>query len=279
MIVHTPSTLAEALQLKSERPAARPLLGGTDLLAQWQAGVARPEELIALESLRELRRIVESPEGVTIGAGATHHAIAHHPAIASRLPALAEAARTVGAPAIRNMGTIGGNLANASPAADLPPALLAYDAEVELATATGTRRIAIEAFFTGYRQVDLAPGELIVSVVVRWPAAGTRSAYYKVGTRAAQSIARVGIAGSLRTERGSVAHARLAAASVAAVPLRLVEAERRLLGNPLTPDTAREAAAAAASGITPIDDVRSTAAYRRFAVEGLVRRFLESAIA
>jgi CO/xanthine dehydrogenase FAD-binding subunit len=277
VIVHTPRTLAEALRLKAAHPAARPLLGGTDLLAQWQTGAARPDEVIALEPIAEMKAIVESDDGITIGAGATHHALAHHPGLASRLPALAEAARTVGAPAVRNMGTIGGNMANASPAADLPPALIVYDAEVDLASAEGTRCLPVEAFFTAYRRVDLAAGELITSIGVRWPAPGTYSAYYKVGTRAAQSIARVGVAGCVRLEGGRVTHVRLAAASVAAVPLRLRAAEQRLLHQPLSHSAILETAAAAAAEITPIDDVRSTAAYRRFAVEQLVRRFLTRA--
>ncbi len=277
MIVHTPATLREALEAKAIRPAAQPLLGGTDLLAQWQAGAARPVEVIALDQIEELKTILEAEDGVRIGAGATHQALARHPSLRRRLPALAEAAGTVGAPAIRNMGTIAGNLANASPAADLPPALLAYDAEIELASAHTTRRVGLERFFTAYRRVDCAADELIVAVIVRWPAAGTHSAYHKVGTRAAQSIARVGVAGSLAVEGDCVSHIRLAAASVAAVPLRLRAAEQHLLGRSLTASAIAGAAAVAATEITPIDDVRSTAAYRRFAVEQLVRRFLTRA--
>lgn len=277
MIVHCPATLAEAVQAKAQHPAARPLLGGTDLLAQWQAGAARPDEVIALEPLAELKAIVEAEGGVRIGAGATHGDIARHPSLARRLPALAEAARTVGAPAIRNMGTIGGNLANASPAADLPPALLVYDAEVEMVSTRGARRVSIDRFFTGYRTIDLAADELIAAVLIGWPAAGAHSAYFKVGTRAAQSIARVGIAGCVSVDDGRIRHVRLAAASVAAVPLRLRAAEQGLLNQPLAGPAILAAAAAAGAEITPIDDVRSTAAYRRFAVEQLVRRFLTRA--
>ncbi len=277
MILHSPASLREALAVKAAHPAARPLLGGTDLLAQWQAGVPRPDEVIALEPLAELKAIVVGDAGVRVGAGATHHAIAHHAALRDRLPALAEAARTVGAPAIRNMGTIGGNLANASPAADLPPALLVYEADVDVASARGARTIPAARFFTGYRRVDLDGDELIVGVSIRWPAAGTRSAYYKVGTRAAQSIARVGVAGAVRLEEGRVAEVRLAAASVAPVPVRLGGAERALLGQSLSGPAIVAAAAAAGAEVTPIDDVRSTAAYRRFAVEQLVRRFLTRA--
>lgn len=279
MIVHTPASLGEALSLKATHPQARPLLGGTDLLAQWQAGVARPAEVLALEPLAELKQVVTGDAGLVIGAGVTHRQIAHHHAIAERVPALAEAARTVGAPAIRNMGTIGGNLANASPAADLPPALMVYDAAVELASFRGTRTLPIAAFFTGYRRIDLAPDELLVSVRLPWPSAPARSAYYKVGTRAAQSIARVGLAGCLTFDGARISDARLAAASVAAVPVRLVAAEEALRGRELSLPLIAEVAATAAASVTPIDDVRSTAAYRRFALEQLVRRFLTRVLA
>lgn len=278
MIVHTPASLAEALAIKAAHPAARALLGGTDLLAQWQAGTAKPDELIALEPLGELKRLEVTATGLAIGAGVTHSALAHDPAVGRTWPALAEAALTVGAPAIRNMGTIGGNLVNASPAADLPPALLAYDAEVEVASRRDTRRVAIAWFFTAYRRVDLGPDELVVAIHVPQPPGGAFSGYQKVGTRAAQSIARVALAGCLAMRAGTVGHVRLAAASIAAIPTRLASVESLLLGRPLTPATLAEARALASSSVTPIDDVRSTAEYRRYALGALVERFLERAV-
>jgi CO/xanthine dehydrogenase FAD-binding subunit len=279
VIVHTPSSLAEALALKAARPGSRALLGGTDLLAQWQAGAARPDEVIALEPLHELKRLEVSADRAVIGAGVTHHVLAHDAAVRAGWPALAEAALTIGAPAIRNMGTVGGNLANASPAADLPPALLAYDAEVEIASPHATRRVAIAWFFTAYRRIDLGPDELLVAVSVPRPPSGSHSSYQKVGTRAAQSIARVGLAGCLALQDDTVAHVRLAAASVAAVPTRLPPVEAFLLGRPLTAATMAEARALAASSMTPIDDVRATADYRRHALGALVERFLEQVVA
>ena len=274
MIVFTPSSLTEALELKAGHPDSRPLLGGTDLLAQWQAGVPKPAAVIALEPLRELRSVLVSAEGAVIGAGVTHHALAHDPGVRETWPALSEAALTVGAPAIRNMGTIGGNLVNASPAADLPPALLVYDAEVEIASTRATRRVAVAWFFTAYRRVDLGPDELVVAVRMPRPPTGARSAYYKVGTRAAQSIARVGLAGCLAMDGAYVGHVRLAAASVAALPVRLTAVESFLRGRELTETTLTDARALAASCITPIDDVRSTAEYRRHAIGALTERFL-----
>ena len=177
------------------------------------------------------------------------------------------------------MGTVGGNIANASPAADLPPALLAYGADVLVASADGQRRVPIDGFFTGYRRVDLTAHELLVGVFVPWPAAGAFSAYFKVGTRAAQSIARVGLAGCLTFKGRIVERAVLAAASVAATPLRLTEAERMLTGEALTSAVARGASRLAGSSVSPIDDVRGSAAYRRYVVGSLVERFLSRAAA
>lgn len=278
MNVHVATSLPDALQFKGAHPAARVLLGGTDLLAQWQAGVARPEELLALEALDELRRTDADDEGLTIGAGVSHFTLAHDPIVTRRFPALAQAARTVGAPAIQSMGTLAGNLANASPAADLPPALLAYDAKVVTASERGERRIALEWFYTGYRRIDLAPDELIVGVHVPWPGQDSVSAYYKVGTRAAQSIARVALAARMELRDGLAALVRFAAASVAPTPARLTAIEDLVSGQPLSAELAARARVAVAESISPIDDVRGTAAYRRHALAALVERFLLSAL-
>lgn len=274
MNVHVAASVQDALAFKARHPKAVPLLGGTDLLVQWQAGAGRPEDVLALEPVDEIRRIDVDDAAIVIGAGVTHHALAHDALVQAHLPALAGAARTVGAPAIQMMGTIGGNLANASPAADLPPALLVYDAEVVIASTRATRRVALPWFFTAYRRVDLAPDELIVAVRVPVPRDGAFSAYYKVGTRAAQSIARVGLAGCAVVEHGRIADLRLAAASMAPTPVRLPSIEDLVRGRDLTPALAAEARTAAASALTPIDDVRASAAYRRHAIGALVERFL-----
>jgi CO/xanthine dehydrogenase FAD-binding subunit len=272
--VHLPASLADALRFKREHPSARPLQGGTDLLVQWQAGVARPDDVLALEPLEELRRLEVTDTGVTIGAGVSHYTLAQARDVQARLPALAQAARSVGAPAIQMMGTLGGNLANASPAADVPPALLVYDAQVVVAFDRGQRRVAVEWFYTGYRRVDVGPDELIVAVHVPWPENGACSAYYKVGTRAAQSIARVALAGRVTIRDGVATAVRFAAASVAPTPARLAAVEDLVSGHAVTPDLAARARAAAAEAVTPIDDVRGSAAYRRHALGALVERFL-----
>jgi CO/xanthine dehydrogenase FAD-binding subunit len=277
MNVHLATSLTDALRFKHQYPQARPLLGGTDLLAQWQAGVNRPEDVLALESLSELRRVEVDEDGITIGAGVSHFALAHHPTIEARLPALAHAARTVGAPAIQMMGTVAGNLVNASPAADLPPALLVYEAEVVVASERGERRIALERFYLGYRRTALDADELVVGVRLAWPDPSAGSAYYKVGTRAAQSIARVALAGCLSVRGGLAVHVRFAAASVAATPVRLPAVEEAVSGRPLSEDLAARARVVASASVSPIDDVRGSAEYRRYALGALVERFVSRA--
>jgi xanthine dehydrogenase FAD-binding subunit len=274
MNVHVAASLEDALQFKRAHPSARPLLGGTDAIAQWQAGAARPDHVLALETIRELKQLEPGPGGLRIGAGVDHFTLAHHVAVRDRLPALATAARTVGAPAIQMMGTVAGNIANASPAADLAPALIAYGAEAIIASVDRERRVPLDRLFVGYRKIDLTPQELLVGVMVPWPPGGAFSEYHKVGTRAAQSIARVGVAGCITLGSRMVTRVTLAAASVAATPLRLVEAEQALTGRELTAELASHARDVAASSVSPIDDVRGTAAYRRRVLGLLVERFL-----
>ena len=210
-----------------------------------------------------------------IGAGVTHARLIREHEVAHTYPALAEAAATVGAPAIRAMGTIGGNIANASPAADVPPALLAYDAQVIVVSVRGERSMPLDHFFVGYRTVDLAPDELIAAVWMPRPDAGTYARYLKVGTRAAQSIAKVALGAAIRVDAARVVtHVRMAAASVAATPIRLFDVEVALAGRVLDTAAMARAAAAARASVTPIDDVRSTAAYRTRVLGTLVERFL-----
>jgi CO/xanthine dehydrogenase FAD-binding subunit len=277
MNVVTPSSLFDALRAKDAHPDARALAGGTDLFAQWQAGAARPETVIALERVHDLREITADRDGLRIGAAVSHARLIREHEVSHGYPALAAAAQTVGAPAIRAMGTIGGNIANASPAADLPPVLLAYDAQVVLVSLRGERSVPIAQFFTGYRRVDLAADELIAAVWLPRPADATHAAYLKVGTRAAQSIAKVALGAAVVLDASrAVVHVRMAAASVAATPVRLPEVEAAIAGCRLDAATIARAADVARTTVQPIDDVRSTAAYRARILGNLVERFLGS---
>jgi CO/xanthine dehydrogenase FAD-binding subunit len=258
--VLTPHTLDEALRLKAERPDAVPIQGGTDVMVELNFDRARPAALLNLNEVSELRGSSRENGTLRLGAGLTY-AEAMAPPLSETLPALAEAARTVGGPQIRNRGTIGGNLGTASPAGDALPPLLVAGAEVELASVRGTRRVPLEDFLVGPKRNVLADDELIVGVFVR--AAETRETFMKVGPRNAMVIAVVSLA--LRVD----GELRAAYGSAGPVP-KLVRAP---LGEA---DSFPEQVAAAAS---PIDDVRGTAAYRRHAVRVLTKRALERCLA
>ncbi len=254
-----PKSLADAVHIYRTTPGCRPLAGGTDLMVMLHARALRPEPEAVLDlwSLAELKGVRRAGDMVEIGAAESYTGIIASRDVQQHLPALAAAARTIGAAQIQNRGTLGGNLANASPAGDTLPVLLAYDAVV----VTDRRSIAIDKFFTGYRETALQPDELITAV--RFPL-GRRVAFRKVGTRAAQAISKVVIAVSRHP-------ARIAIGSVAEVPLRARRAEAALERNDV-----EGAIAAVADDIRPIDDVRSTAVYRRAVTQNVLRELLES---
>ncbi|HXU34534.1 MAG TPA: FAD binding domain-containing protein, partial [Thermoanaerobaculia bacterium] len=204
----------------------------------------------------------------------TFSEIRRSPALRSTFPALADAAGWIGGLQIQNRATLGGNLANASPAGDSLPVLLVLDAAVVIAGADGRREIPYSAFHTGYRKTALQPGEILAAVRLPFPAPGTIQAFRKVGTREAQAISKVVVAMAGRVEDGRIADLRLAAGSVAATPIRLRSAEEAVRRMPPGPEAAERAGRAAADAVEPIDDVRSTADYRRFALERVVRRLV-----
>ena len=263
MDVLTPRTLDEALRLKAERPAARPLAGGTDLLVELNFDRVRPEAILNLAEVRELARW--SRENGTLRLGAcVSYAELMRPALAQALPALAEAARTVGSPQIRNRGTIGGNLGTASPAGDALPPLLVEGAVVEVGSARGVRSLPLTEFLVGPKRNALEPDELVLAV--RVDPSGQPQTFMKVGPRNAMVIAVCSLALAADRERGELRAAYGSSGPVAAlVTAPLAEAE-----------SFPEQVAAAAS---PIDDVRGTAAYRRHALRVLAARALERVLA
>lgn len=258
------TTLAEALRLRAATPEATVLAGGTDVMVALEAGSLHPTRVLDLWGCAELRGI--SADGRRIGALTIWTEVAR----AETLPeALRACARTVGAVQIQNRGTVGGNIVNASPAGDSLPLWLALDAELELASVRGVRRVPAEAFWLGYRKTALAPDELLVAVHLP-PLRGTLH-YRKVGTRMAQSISKVMLGGRLSVVDGRVTEARVALGSVGPVPLRLPSVEAALIGKPVDP----AAADLVARDIHPIDDIRSTRAYRLRVARNIVRRWLE----
>jgi CO/xanthine dehydrogenase FAD-binding subunit len=263
MDVLTPRSLEEALQIKAERPDTVPIAGGTDLMVELNFDRRRPDAILNLGEVEELRGWSRENETLRLGAALTYTEAMEEP-LRSLLPALAEASRTVGSPQIRNRGTLGGNLGTASPAGDALPPLLVEDAEVEVASTSGTRRLALDRFLVGPKRNALEPGELIAAVHVR--PSGAAQTFMKVGPRNAMVIAVCSLAVSVDRERGEL---RAAFGSAGPVPalVRAPLAERE--GFP----------ALVASAASPIDDLRGTAAYRRHALRILAARGLERCLA
>jgi CO/xanthine dehydrogenase FAD-binding subunit len=261
--VLTPRSLDEALRLKAEQPEAVPIQGGTDVMVELNFDRARPPALLNLNELSELRGWSRENGTLRLASGLTYTE-AMETSLAAEALALAEASRTVGGPQIRNRGTIGGNLGTSSPAGDALPPLLVYGAEVELASARGSRTVPLVDFLVGPKHNTLEPDELILGVRVQ--AAGPRQTFMKVGPRNAMVIAVVSLAVVVDEERDEV---RAAFGSAGPVP--------GLVTAPLDErDELPERAAAAAS---PIDDVRGTATYRRHALRVLTARALERCLA
>lgn len=271
-----PRSLDEAVRHLGDDPALVPTAGCTDLMVRGPEALHRMDRVIDLLGVPELRGIREVEGGIEIGATTAFSEIRRSATVRTAFPILAEAASVVGGWQIQNRATLGGNMANASPAGDSLPVLLALDAIVIAAGVGGLREIPYSEFHTGYRRTALRPGEIVARVRLPYLAAGAVQAFRKVGTREAQAISKVVVALAGRVEEGRIAELRLAAGSVAAVPVRLRAAEEAVRGLPVGPETADFAGREAAREVTPVDDVRSTADYRRFALERVVRRMMGS---
>jgi CO/xanthine dehydrogenase FAD-binding subunit len=255
-----PRTLAEVLEALAQDPSRRLLAGGTDLLVQAKDAGDIPSNLIDVSAVPELRGIEERGNDLWIGAGATHTEVLRSPLVQRDAPALPPACAVIGGPQIRNRGTIGGNLANASPAADTVPALYVADAVVEIASARGTREVPVDAFVVGRRQTVLQPGELVVGV--RIPRRRERrGAFLRLGQRQAQAISKISVAVTWAGPADRPDDVRIAFGAVAPTVVRAPRAEAILRQRGLR--ALAEACAAAADEVRPIDDLRSTAVYRR----------------
>jgi CO/xanthine dehydrogenase FAD-binding subunit len=269
-----PADWQEALELKAAHPEALPLWGGTDVMVDLNFGRERPEAILDLTRVRELAEWEPGNGGLRVGAGVSYtRAIAD---LGDALPGLAAASRTVGSPQIRNRGTIGGNLGSSSPAGDALPPLYASEAEIELASSSGTRRVPIADFITGPKQNTLEPEELIAAFHIR-PARGPQQ-FSKIGTRNAMVIAVCSFALDLDPEARTVG---TCIGSAAPTPVRAHEAEQFAAdaldwdgGRELDPDVASRFGELVAQAARPIDDVRGTSAYRRHALSVLARRTL-----
>jgi OHCU decarboxylase len=270
-----PANLQAAVSLLASGPDRwLPIAGGTDLMVQFAAGTLRARKLVSISRLPELRRIEMFAEEIQIGAGCTYTDLRKHESVQREFPMLAKAASWTGGVSNQNRATLGGNIVNASPAADSLPALLAYDAELILVSVRGERRVPYSTFHTGYKKMTLKPDELIRAVCLPRRFGGYISHMRKVGTRNAQAVSKVCIAALARVEDGKVYDARIALGSVAPTPIRLMETERMLDRKRLDPSLVLLASRTAAAEVQPIDDIRSTARYRSAIVSNLVAEFL-----
>lgn len=277
-----PTTLDAALELLAEYGAsARVLAGGTDLVDKLRQGTVQTEHLVSITRIDALRELhFDGAEGLHIGATARIHEVGRHPEVQHHYPALARACSVMATTLIRNMATVVGNVANGSPCADTAGPLLVYGATVAVARRGGRREVEVERFFRGPNQVDLAPGELVVSLRLPPPPRRSGSAYERISARSRVDMAAASVAGFLElAEDGRVATARLAMGAVGSTPLRASDAEQRLVGRKPDEEAIAQAARVCAAACRPIDDVRATAAWRRAVIEVLARRVLEQCAA
>jgi OHCU decarboxylase len=273
----SPGTLQGVLSLLSGEPSEwLPIAGGTDLMVLYAAGKLSSKKLVNLWNIPELREIKVSPDQIRIGAACTYTALRNDEIVSREFPLLSTAASWTGGIANQNRGTLGGNIANASPAADSLPALLVYDAELTLISVRGERRLPYRNFHAGYKQTALAPDELILDIGLSRRFSQYISHTRKVGARKAQAISKVCLAALGLVADGTVHDIRLALGSVAPTPLRLTETERTLTGRKIEPSLIESARKTVAQEIRPIDDIRSTARYRSAVAANLVAEFLET---
>lgn len=279
MTVLAPRSAAEAVRAYAARPDSLPLAGGTDFMVGWNMGQLNGRSVLDLSRVSEWRKIKVVSDGVDLGSLVTHAQIQAHPVLRKRFPLLAAACATVGAAQIQNRGTIGGNVANASPAGDTFPPLCVYGATVRVVGPGGRRAVPMSEIFAGVKKTTLKPGELIEAVFLPFVKPPTYAAFRKVGTRAAQAISKTMFAGLLwKAKDGTVADARLAFGSLAPTVRRLFAAEAFLKGRRLDAVTIAAAVDLLASDVSPIDDIRSTRDYRLTVSRNLLAAFLKGEV-
>jgi CO/xanthine dehydrogenase FAD-binding subunit len=276
--LQTAASLADALTLIGNEPGVwKPFAGGTDLMVLLEAGRLPHRNYVNIWPLSELRGIEVTESYVTLGALTTYTEVQAHETLETEFPMLCQAASETGGLAIQNRGTLGGNIVNASPAADSPPALLAYDAEIELVSNRGARWLPYDGFHTGYKQMEMSPDELLSRIRLPRTTASLKHYYRKVGTRKAQAISKVCLAAVGRVENELLTDVRVVVGSVAPIVLRCHKTEDAIRGKQLTADTVNHARETLMREITPIDDVRSTATYRLRVTANLLVHFLLTA--
>ena len=277
MKVSRPKTVKQAVEVFGREKNPLVVAGGTDVMVLWNIGQLNGRSVIDISLIEDWKKISSKREGLVLGALATHTQIRRHKAVLAGFPLLARACATIGAIQIQNRGTIGGNLANASPAGDTFPPLAVYEPVVHTVSPRGERQLSLTELFAGVKRTNLGPGELIAAVELRNPARKPDRQYFrKVGTRAAQAISKTVGAGLLWLNKDkTVAELRFALGSVAPTVRRLRSAEAVVAGRRLDAATIDEACRLVEEDISPIDDIRSTRDYRLAVSRNMLREFLE----
>jgi carbon-monoxide dehydrogenase medium subunit len=272
-----PRTLEEAIELLTKIRGSRVLAGGTDLLVDLKTGRVSAEALVDIGAIRELRGVEDLGDRIRIGAATRLQEIVESDVVARELPLLRNAVESMGSWQIRNLATVGGNLCNASPAADTAPPLLAYEAELVIVGPRGTRVVPITKFFTGYRRTALEEGEILKEIVI-----GKRAwsgwSYIKLGRRSSFTLSIVSVAVLTSTRGGVLEDVRIALGSVAPTPIRAYRAEEYLRGREVSLEVLERAAEIAREEVSPIDDVRASAWYRREMVYRLTLDALKTSL-
>jgi CO/xanthine dehydrogenase FAD-binding subunit len=274
----SPANLSDALDVLARDDGIwQPFAGGTDLMVLLEAGKLPHRDYLNIWNLDELRGIEINDSQVTLGALTTYTEIQENETLRTEFPMLCHAAGETGGLAIQNRGTLGGNIVNASPAADSPPALLVYDAELELVSVKGSRTIPYHSFHKGYKQMDIRPDELLRAI--RLPRVSNPDAlthyYRKVGTRKAQAISKICFAGLARIDGDQISRVRIALGSVAPIPIRCLQTESALRNQRINSETIKAAKSALTTEIAPIDDLRSTRDYRLRVALNLLEDFVQ----
>ena len=275
-----PESLDDCLRLLAERgPETKLLAGGTDLLPQMKNSVVMPKRVIDLSGVARVKILESDAKGLRIGAAVPARQLEQDPRVRAGYASVAESAALIGSVQVRNLATVGGNLCNAAPSADMAPPLVALEAQAVIAGPKGERRVPLSDFFTGVRTTVLGPDELLVEIVASAPGAHSGGCYIRHTPRRELDIAVVGVASQVTLANGVCAKARIALAAVAPTPVRATTAEAALEGRPLTPELIERAADLAAQGARPISDQRGSADFRRHLVRVLTRRTLTTALA
>jgi CO/xanthine dehydrogenase FAD-binding subunit len=271
----SPASLNDALDvLAQDNSTWKPFAGGTDLMVLLESGKLPHKNYVNIWNLRELRGIEITDESITLGALTTYAEVQRNDVLVKEFPMLCQAATETGGIAIQNRGTLGGNIVNASPAADSPPALLAYDAELEIVSKHGERRIPYYQFHSGYKQMDLRSDELLRAIHLPRSKKLLTQYYRKVGTRKAQAISKVCFAAVGGIANGAIETVRIALGSIAPIPLRCLKTESALLREAISEETIARARTTLGEEISPIDDIRSTRDYRLQVSLNLLEEFL-----